>query len=80
MNKQNVVSCIDVLTHLFYTNKDNYLGMKTLELYINLGLLRDVNLLANVLEEKRAFDLIHTIKLFDIPSAQRIESILKGVC
>ncbi|PGM60055.1 hypothetical protein CN947_18965 [Bacillus cereus] len=80
MNRQNVSSAIDVLTSLFYVNKDQYLGMKTFELYVELGLLKDERLVAEVLEEKRSFDILHAMKLFDIPIAQRIESILKGIC
>lgn len=80
MNKQNISSAIDVLTDLFYVHKDSYLGMKTFEFYVGLGLLRDIRLVAEVLEEKRAFDLIHAIKLFDIPIAERIENSLKGIC
>ncbi|HDR7770403.1 TPA: hypothetical protein QCY13_001640 [Bacillus paranthracis] len=80
MNKQNVSSAIDVLTDLFYVHKDSYLAMKTFEFYVELGLLQDSKVLAEVIEEKRAYDLIHAMKLFDIPFAQRVESILKGIC
>lgn len=51
MNKQNVSSAIDVLTDLFYVHKDSYLAMKTFEFYVELRLLHDIRLIADVIEE-----------------------------
>ncbi|MCU5002932.1 hypothetical protein OCD70_23000 [Bacillus tropicus] len=78
MNRKHMSSAIDVLTGLFYVNKDSYLGMITLELYVELGLLQDSSLIAEVIEEKRSFDLIHAIKLLDVTVAEHVESILRG--
>ncbi|MDZ5610370.1 hypothetical protein U2I54_25930 [Bacillus pseudomycoides] len=78
MNKQNVSSAIDVLTDLFYVHQDTYMGIKTMEFYVEIGLLQDERLVANTLEEKRAFDLINVIKLLDVTSNERIENIIRG--
>ncbi|MEH7813227.1 MULTISPECIES: hypothetical protein [Bacillus cereus group] len=79
MKRQNVSSAIGALTTLFYVHQDTYLGIKTLEFYVELGLLENASLVAEVLEETRSCDLIHAIKLFDMPTAERIENILRGV-
>ncbi|HDR7621177.1 TPA: hypothetical protein QCX73_000572 [Bacillus mycoides] len=79
MKRQNVSSAIGALTTLFYVHQDTNLGMKTLELYVELGLLENASLVAEVLEETRSGDLLHAIKLFDMTAAERIENILKGV-
>jgi hypothetical protein len=78
MNRRHMSSAIDVLTGLFYVNKDSFLGMITLELYVELGLLQDSSLIAEVIEEKRSFDLIHAIKLLDVTVAEHVESIIRG--
>lgn len=49
-----------------------------MEFYVEIGLLQDERLVANELEEKRAFDLINVIKPLDVTSTERIESILRG--
>ncbi|MFB5560277.1 hypothetical protein [Bacillus cereus] len=67
------------LTTLFYVHQDTYLGIATLEFYIESGLLNDSRLIAEVLEETRSCDLLHVIKLFDMTAAERIEDILRGV-
>ncbi len=59
--------------------QDTYLGIATLEFYIESGLLNDSRLIAEVLEETRSCDLLHVIKLFDMTAAERIEDILRGV-
>ncbi|MED2981280.1 hypothetical protein P4311_07495 [Bacillus thuringiensis] len=78
MNQKNISSAIDVLTSLFYVHKDQYVGMMTFEYYVEIGLLKDASLVAGVIEEKRCFDLIHILKLLDMPTADYIESILRG--
>lgn len=60
-------------------HQDTYLGIATLEFYIESGLLNDSRLIAEVLEETRSCDLLHVIKLFDMTAAERIEDILRGV-
>ncbi|WP_257153355.1 hypothetical protein [Bacillus pseudomycoides] len=52
--------------------------IKTMEFYVEIGLLQDERLVANELEENRAFALINVIKLLDVTSTERIESILRG--
>lgn len=79
MKRQNVHSAIDALTTIFYGHEDKELGIKTLEFYIENGLLNDKELLAKIFEETRSFDLIHAIKLFDMRAAEQIEDILRGV-
>ncbi|PEF36074.1 hypothetical protein [Bacillus wiedmannii] len=79
MKRQNVHSCIGALTTLFYVHQDTEMGIRTLEQYIEMGLLNDTKLLAQILEETRCCDLIHVIKLFDMKAAEQIEDILKGV-
>ncbi|PGZ95175.1 hypothetical protein COE51_21340 [Bacillus pseudomycoides] len=78
-NRQNVSSAIDVLTNLFYVHKDSYLGIRTLEFYVEIGLFQDARLVAEVIEEKRAYDLVIVMKSLAIPFAEQIEEILKGV-
>ncbi|ENQ3108396.1 hypothetical protein ACEOWJ_004541 [Bacillus cereus] len=78
MNTQNVLSAIDVLTDLFHIYQDTYMRIKTMEFYVEIGLLQDERLVANELEENRAFALINVIKLLDVTSTERIESILRG--
>ncbi|WP_242284718.1 hypothetical protein PY144_14865 [Bacillus cereus] len=79
MNRQNVHSAIGALTTLFYVHRDSYLGMATMEFYVEMGLLQDARLIAEILEQTRSFDLLHVIKLFDAVVAERIENILRGV-
>ncbi|MCR8860960.1 hypothetical protein [Bacillus pseudomycoides] len=49
-----------------------------MEFYVEIGLLQDERLVANELEENRALALINVIKLLDVTSTERIESILRG--
>ncbi|PFZ64881.1 hypothetical protein [Bacillus wiedmannii] len=79
MKRQNVHSAISALTTLFYVHRDSELGIRTLERYIEWGLLNDSKLIAEILEETRSCDLLHAIKLFDMKCAERIEDILRGV-
>ncbi|PES80071.1 hypothetical protein CN509_09730 [Bacillus cereus] len=79
MKRQNVHSCIGALTTLFYVHRDTEMGIATLEHYIELGLLNDKKLLAEIFEQTRSCDLIHVIKLFDVVAAKQIEDILRGV-
>ncbi len=79
MKRQNVSSAIGALTTLFYLHQDTEMGIRTLEFYIENGLLTDKKLIAEIMEETRCCDLIHAIKLFDMPAAERIKVILRGV-
>ncbi|PYE97284.1 MULTISPECIES: hypothetical protein [Bacillus] len=79
MKRQNVHSAIGALTTLFYVHKDTFLGMTTMEFYVEKGLLNDARLLAEIFEETRCCDLLHVIKLFDMMVAEQIEDVLKGV-
>ncbi|HHK5547672.1 TPA: hypothetical protein ACQUHN_004146 [Bacillus thuringiensis] len=79
MKRQNVSSAIGALTTLFYVHRDTYLGMATMEFFMEKGLLKDASLIAEILEETRSCDLLHVIKLFDNVAAERIEDILRGV-
>ncbi|HDR7585524.1 hypothetical protein BW899_06670 [Bacillus mycoides] len=78
MKRQNVHSAISALTTLFYVHRDTEMGIRTLEFYTELGLLEDVSLIAEILEQTRSCDLIHGIKLFDMRAAEQIEDILRG--
>ncbi|HFK1735242.1 MULTISPECIES: hypothetical protein [Bacillus cereus group] len=78
MKRQSVHSAISALTTIFYKHKDSELGIKTFELYIENGLLNDTKLLAEIFEETQCYDLLNTIKLFDMIAAERIEDILRG--
>ncbi|PEF45310.1 hypothetical protein CON22_17535 [Bacillus cereus] len=78
MNKKNLSSVIDVLTNLFYVHKDQYVGMKTFEFYVESGFFKNASLVAEVIEENRCFDLIHTMKLLDMTTAEHIENILRS--
>lgn len=80
MNKKNLSSAIDVLQNLFYVHKNQYIGIQTFEFYVEIGFLQDSRLVAEVIEENRAFDLLNIIKLLDMPAAKYIESILRGNC
>ncbi|PGP00477.1 hypothetical protein [Bacillus cereus] len=79
MKRQNVHSCIGALSTLFYVHKDSEMGIATLEQYIEMGLLNDTRLLAEIFEETQCYDLINIIRLFDDLAAQRIEDVLQGV-
>lgn len=79
MKRQNVSSCIGALTTLFYVHQDSEMGIATLEHYIELGLLNDLRLIAEIFEQTRSIDLLHVIKLFDVMAAEQIEDILRGV-
>ncbi|PHD69871.1 hypothetical protein [Bacillus toyonensis] len=79
MKRQNVHSAISALTTIFYGHKDKELGIKTLEFYIDNGLLNDKELLAVIFEQTQCYDLLNVIRLFDDLAARRIEDILRGV-
>ncbi|WP_088004918.1 hypothetical protein [Bacillus mycoides] len=79
MKRQNVHSAIGALTTLFYVHKDSEMGIRTLEMYIEHGLLNDTKLLAEIFEQTRCCDILNVIKLFDMKAAEHIEDILKGV-
>ena len=76
MNEQHVRSAVEVLDQLFATQEDDYMGMKTLELYIELGLLKHAPLLASVIEEKGCGDLVDKFTLFDVPATEQIKLYL----
>lgn len=78
MKRQNVHSAISALTTIFYVHRDTYLGIATMETYVEMGLLNDKRLIAEIFEQTRCCDLIHAIKLFDMVAAEQIEDILKG--
>jgi len=78
MKRQNVHSAIGALTTLFYVHQDQHLGMQTMELYVELGLLENTSLIAEIFEQTRCCDLLHVIKLFDMVAAEQIEDILRG--
>ncbi|HHB2166875.1 TPA: hypothetical protein ACOQ6R_000969 [Bacillus cereus] len=79
MKRQNVHSAIGALTTLFYIHRDTELGIKTLEFYIECGLLENASLIAEIMEETQCYDLLNVIRLFDDLAARRIEDILRGV-
>lgn len=55
------------------------MGIRTMEFFIENGLLNDKRLIAEIFEQTWSCDLIHVIKLFAMRAAERIEDILKGV-
>lgn len=79
MQRQNVHSCIGALTTLFYVHKDSEMGIATLEHYIEMGLLNDKRLIAEIMEQTQCYDLLNVIRLFDDLAAEHIEGILRGV-
>ena len=81
MKKEVIASAIHTLQCLFYNNehKNHFLAMKTLELYIDLNLLQDVKLVAEEIEEQKAFGLLEPMKLFDMVTVEKIEQHLRGV-
>lgn len=78
MKRQNVHSAIGALTTIFYVHRDTYLGIATMEMYVEMGLLNDRKLIAEIMEETQCTDLLNVIRLFDDLAARRIESILRG--
>ncbi|OSY03793.1 hypothetical protein [Bacillus mycoides] len=78
MKRQNVHSAISALTTLFYVHRDTELGIRTLEFYIEGGLLNDTKLLAEIFEQTRSCDLLNAIKLFDMVAGEQIEGVLRG--
>ncbi|PFZ75910.1 hypothetical protein COL82_19250 [Bacillus toyonensis] len=79
MKRQNVHSCIGALTTLFYVHKDSEMGIRTLEHYIEMGLLNDKELIAEIMEQTQCCDLINVIRLLDYVAAEQIEDILRSV-
>ncbi|MFB5574708.1 hypothetical protein [Bacillus cereus] len=79
MKRQSVHSAISALTTIFYGHHDTYLGMKTMEFYVENGLLNDKELLAEIMEQTQCYDLLNVIRLFDVMAAEHIEGILRGV-
>ncbi|WP_088291973.1 hypothetical protein [Bacillus mycoides] len=79
MKRQNVHSAISALTTIFYVHRDTYLGMTTMEMYVEWGLLNDSRLIAEIMEETHCYDLLNVIRLFDNLAAEQIEDILRGV-
>ncbi|WP_342380405.1 hypothetical protein [Bacillus thuringiensis] len=79
MKRQSVHACIGALTTLFYVHKDSEMGIATLEHYIELGLLNDKRLIAEIMEQTQCYDLLNVIRLFDDLAARRIEDILRSV-
>lgn len=78
MKRQNVHSAIGALATLFYVHQDSELGIRTLEMYIEHGLLNDTKLIAQIFEQTQSCDLLNVIRLFDDLAAERIEDILRG--
>lgn len=79
MKRQSAHSCIGALTTLFYVHKDSEMGIATLEHYVELGLLNDKELIAEIMEQTQCYDLLNVIRLFDDLAAEHIEGILRGV-
>lgn len=79
MKRQNVHSAISALTTIFYVHRDTYLGIATMEHYIEMGLLNDKRLIAEIMEQTQCCDLLNVIRLFDDLAARRIEDVLRGV-
>ncbi|MGH1286527.1 hypothetical protein [Bacillus toyonensis] len=48
-----------------YVHQDTEMGILTMECYIEMGLLEDASLVAEILKETRCCDLLHVIKLFN---------------
>nr|WP_257131442.1 hypothetical protein [Bacillus thuringiensis] len=55
------------------------MGIRTLEHYIELGLLNDKKLIAEIMEQTQCCDLLNVIRLFDVVAAKQIEDMLRGV-
>ncbi|KUH46048.1 hypothetical protein M2E15_2912 [Bacillus mycoides] len=79
MKRQSVHSAIGALTTLFYVHRDTEMGIRTLERYIEWGLLNDKRLVAEILEETQCYDILNVIKLFDMKASEQIENVLRGV-
>ncbi|HDR4554355.1 TPA: hypothetical protein QCQ24_002316 [Bacillus cereus] len=77
MKRQSVSTAIGALATIFYVHKDSELGIATLEHYIELGLLNDKRLTAEIFEQTWSCDLLHVIKLFDMRAAEQVEDILR---
>ncbi|WP_045518108.1 hypothetical protein [Neobacillus niacini] len=80
MNRLIVANAIEVMTKLFFEegSKNNELAFKAMEIFIELGLMKDIRLVAEVIEAQKAFALLEKIKLFDVIAAGKIEDLLKG--
>ncbi len=78
MKRQSVSTAIGALVTIFYVHKDSELGIRTLERYIEWGLLNDTKLLAEIFEQTQCSDLLNVIRLFDDLAAEQIEDILRG--
>lgn len=80
MNKETVSDAIDLLLKLFYDdeNKNEYLSMKAMELFFEVGIFDTPSVVANVIEEQRAFALLNKMNLFDAEFVLDLEDLLKG--
>ncbi|HDR6309440.1 TPA: hypothetical protein QCU60_001261 [Bacillus cereus] len=81
MNTQRVSSAIHTLQELFHSkeHKNHFLAMKTLEMYIDLNLFQDVNLVSEEIEKQKAFSLLAPLALYNLITAEKIERHLRGL-
>ena len=81
MRQEIIASAIHALQELFYNkeHKNQFLAMKTLEMYMSLNLFQDVKLVAQEIEKQYAFGLLEPMKLYDMIVAEQIEQQLRGL-
>ncbi|WP_459500562.1 hypothetical protein [Bacillus sp. C1] len=81
MKKEMIASAIHALQELFYNteHKNQFLAMKTLEMYMDLNLFRDINFVTQEIEEQQAYGLLAFMQLYDMITAQQIEQRLRGL-
>lgn len=80
MDIYRVKSGIRVLMRAFFDeeHKDGVIALATMELFFDLGLFRNSEVVAQTIEELGAFALLEKMSLFDTMKVRAIEELLKG--
>ncbi|MDQ0976510.1 hypothetical protein QFZ31_006388 [Neobacillus niacini] len=80
MEIYRVKSGIRVLMRAFFDeeHKDGVIALATMELFFDLGLFNNNEVVAKAIEELGAFALLKKMSLFDTMKARTIEKLLKG--
>lgn len=81
MNENLVRQGIKVSIKSFFNekHKNEELAITSLELFLELGLLDDISMVARIIEEEQAFALLEKINLFDVKFVEALELKLRGI-
>lgn len=59
-------------------HKDEVIALATMELFFDLGMFRNNEVVTRAIEELGAYALLEKMKLFDVMKVRVIEDLLKG--